>query len=121
MYGINRSNGINMVRKKVVGCAFKRLTEEAGCMTKTSSLKYSKFSAQQYLTSMNPRDVYVIFRARLRTITCKGNMSSSFRRDMSFMQSFNHNSSKHFCRSANSKYMFSFLSLASSMAELTIM
>ena len=71
------------VKKRVVESAFETLSKEAAGMTKTSPLKYEKLHTQSYLKSLNPRDVYVIFRARLRSITCKGNMPSSFRKDMS--------------------------------------
>ena len=52
-------------------------------MKKTEGLNYDTFDCQTYLTEMTPLDAEVIFRARLRSINCKGNMSSSYRTNMS--------------------------------------
>ena len=51
-------------------------------MKKTEGLKYDVFDCQPYLTEMTPLDAEVIFRARLRSINCKGNMPSAHRTNM---------------------------------------
>ena len=72
----------NLVRKHIESITFTTLVEEAASMTKTSSLKYTKLAPQPYLTMMDARDVFIIFRARLQTISCKGNMPGSYRNNL---------------------------------------
>ena len=51
-------------------------------MKKTELLDYETFECQNYLTDMPPLDAEVIFRARLNSISCKGNMPNSHRTNM---------------------------------------
>ena len=70
------------VKKNVESFWFSFLVQECGCSKKTHLLKYDVLSCQDYLVNMPPGDAQIIFRARTRSISCKGNMSSSHRANM---------------------------------------
>ena len=67
-----------LVKEKVQAVAFSNLIEECSSMKKTKHLKYESFGCQTYLTSMSPVDACVLFKARLNSVNCKGNMPSAF-------------------------------------------
>ena len=72
----------SFVKNKVGQFWFNTLSQECANMKKTELLEYEAFECQSYLTDMSPLDAQVIFRARLSSISCKGNMPSSHRTNM---------------------------------------
>ena len=72
-----------LVRKNVETFWFNKLVQECVSMKKTQNLKYDALRCQDYLVAMSPLDAQIIFRLRTRSVSCKGNMSSAHRADMS--------------------------------------
>jgi len=59
------------VKKAVNEYAFEKLKAECREQKKTGGLKYEKFTAQPYITSMYPDMAKIIFRCRSRTTNIK--------------------------------------------------
>ena len=72
-----------IVKKNVEDFWFNSLVQECAGLKKTQCLRYDVLKCQDYLLTMSPLDAQIIFRLRTRSVSCKGNMSSSHRADMS--------------------------------------